>query len=39
MNSNDKPPFFKQWTGWYLSVVLFLLLLIGIFKWLTDYFS
>jgi hypothetical protein len=39
MDINERPPFFKRWTGWYLSLLLFLLLLIGFFKWLTDNFS
>jgi hypothetical protein len=39
MDANEKPPFFRRWAGWYLSLLFFLLLLIGIFKWLTDYFS
>ena len=39
MQPNEKPPFFKHWSGWYASVLLFLLLLIWIFKLLTVYFS
>jgi hypothetical protein len=32
-------PLFSTWTGWYLFVIGFLLLLIGIFYWLTKYFA
>ncbi|SHG23571.1 hypothetical protein SAMN05444008_1227 [Cnuella takakiae] len=32
-------PLFKSWKGWYLLVIAFLALLIGIFYWLTKYFA
>jgi hypothetical protein len=38
-NDNDKVPFFKSWTQWYVFVILFLLLLIILFRLLTNYFS
>jgi len=39
MQPNEKPPFFKHWSGWYASLLVFLVLLIAILKFLTDYFS
>ncbi|HEY0732623.1 MAG TPA: hypothetical protein VGD33_09410 [Chitinophagaceae bacterium] len=36
---NDKAPLFKNWSGWYLSVILFLLVLIILFSFFTKYFS
>ena len=38
-NEDDKVPFFKTWKGWYVSVILFLLLLIMVFALFTKYFS
>lgn len=38
-NSNDKIPFFKNWTQWYVFVIAFLIILIIIFRLLTNYFS
>jgi hypothetical protein len=38
-NDNDKAPFFKNWNGWYISVILFLLVLIVLFSLFTKYFS
>ena len=35
----EKPPLFSRWSSWYLLVLLFLLLQIVLFSWLTNYFS
>jgi len=36
---NDKAPFFKSWTGWYVFVLLFLVVLIIIFYLITKRFA
>lgn len=36
---NDKAPFFKSWTGWYVLVLLFLVVLIIIFYFITKRFA
>lgn len=36
---HEKPPLFKSWTTWYVGVIGFLIALIGIFYWMTRYFS
>jgi hypothetical protein len=36
---NDKAPFFKSWSGWYIAVIAFLVLLIVFFSLFTKYFS
>ena len=36
---DDKAPFFKKWRGWYISVILFLVLLIVLFYFFTEYFG
>ena len=36
---NDKAPFFKSWTGWYVLVLLFLVVLIIIFYLITKRFA
>lgn len=36
---NDKAPLFSNWNGWYLLVVLFLVVLIILFSLFTNYFS
>lgn len=36
---NDKAPLFKNWNGWYILVVLFLVVLIILFSLFTNYFS
>lgn len=36
---NDKAPFFKSWTGWYVFVIGFLLLLIILFYLFTKRFA
>jgi len=36
---NDKIPLFKNWGGWYVFVILFLLLLIVLFSLFTKKFS
>jgi disulfide bond formation protein DsbB len=37
--SNDKAPFFKNWTYWYWLVILFLVLLIVLFLLFTKRFA
>jgi hypothetical protein len=36
---NDKAPFFKSWTGWYIAVIAFLVLQIVLFSLFTKLFS
>lgn len=36
---NDKAPFFKSWSSWYLLVIGFLLLLIILFYFITKRFA
>jgi len=36
---NNKAPLFRSWSGWYTSVVLFLVVLIILFALFTKYFS
>lgn len=36
---NDKVPFFKTWTQWYVFVILFLIILIILFLLFTKKFS
>lgn len=36
---NDKIPLFKSWNRWYVFVILFLVLLIGLFSAFTKHFS
>lgn len=36
---NDKPPIFNSWTGWYVLVLLFLIVLIIIFYFITKRFA
>jgi hypothetical protein len=38
-SDNDKAPFFKSWTGWYVFVLAFLALLIVLFFLFTKRFS
>lgn len=35
----DDVPLFKNWTQWYIAVILFLVLLIILFSLLTNYYS
>ncbi len=35
----SKEPSAKYWTGWYVLVLLFLVLQIILFTWLTQYFN
>ena len=35
----DEVPLFKSWTGWYIAVVLFLILQIILFNLITNYYS
>ncbi|HKB43965.1 MAG TPA: hypothetical protein VKC90_06240 [Chitinophagaceae bacterium] len=37
--NNDKVPLFKNWNRWYVLVITFLVLLIILFYFFTDYFS
>jgi hypothetical protein len=39
MLTNDKPPIFKSWNGWYVTVILVLILQILIFLMFTNHFS
>jgi hypothetical protein len=36
---NDKAPFFKSWTHWYVLVIAFLVLLIILFSLFTKRFA
>jgi hypothetical protein len=36
---NDKIPLFKSWTQWYVLVIVFLFILIILFKLFTNYFA
>ena len=36
---NDKVPLFKSWIHWYVVVILFLVVLIGLFYFFTKTFS
>lgn len=36
---NDKAPLFKSWNGWYLFVILFLVVLIILFYFFTKRFA
>ena len=36
---DEKPPFFKSWSTWYLIVIGFLILLIILFFLFTKHFS
>jgi hypothetical protein len=36
---NDKAPLFKSWTGWYVLVIAFLILLIIVFYFFTKHFE
>jgi hypothetical protein len=38
-NEDDKAPFFGKWRGWYISVIVFLALLIVLFSLFTKYFE
>ena len=38
-SQNNKPPLFKSWTGWYVLVILFLVLLIILFYLFTKKFA
>jgi Mg2+ and Co2+ transporter CorA len=35
----ERVPFFKKWSYWYLLVIGFLVLCIALFYWLTKHFS
>lgn len=37
--SNDKPPLFNRWRGWYVVVLVFLVIEIIFFAWITQQFS
>lgn len=36
---SDKVPLFKSWTGWYILVLVFLVVLIGLFYLFTKNFA
>ena len=36
---NDKAPFFRGWNGWYILLILFLLLQIVLFYFITKRFA
>ncbi|MEO5592138.1 MAG: hypothetical protein ABIR15_04660 [Chitinophagaceae bacterium] len=36
---DDKPPLFGSWSQWYVFVLVFLIVLIVLFKFFTNYFS
>ena len=35
----ERVPFFRKWSYWYLLVIGFLVLCIALFYWLTKHFS
>lgn len=37
--SNDKPPVFKTWKGWYNLLIVSLAVLVVLFYWFTKHFS
>ncbi|QOR75290.1 MAG: hypothetical protein IMW88_07915 [Thermoflavifilum sp.] len=37
--SDEKPPLFSRWWMWYVLVVAWLVVLIGLFRWFTLSFS
>jgi hypothetical protein len=39
MYNEDKPPLFKNWTGWYYLVIGFLILQIVLFAIFTNHFA
>ncbi len=39
MEMHDKPPFFKNWSGWYIAVLVILVVQIIFFQLITKYFS
>ena len=39
MEQPEKPPLFRSWTGWYVLLLVFLLVQIAFFAWITNYFS
>lgn len=36
---DEKVPLFKSWTAWYVLVLAFLVVLIALFSFFTNYFS
>lgn len=38
-DNKEKPPLFKSWTGWYVFVVAFLVVLIVLFYLFTQKFA
>lgn len=38
-DDKEKIPVFKTWTGWYIFVLLVLVVQILIFYWITEYFA
>jgi hypothetical protein len=38
MTKENKPPLFKSWKGWYLAVIIFLVLQIVLFTIITEHF-
>jgi hypothetical protein len=38
MTTNDKPPVFRSWTGWYITVILFLAAQVILFALITEHF-
>jgi hypothetical protein len=38
MTKNDKPPLFKSWKGWYITVIVFLVVQIILFAMITEHF-
>lgn len=36
---SEKPPLFKSWKGWYITLVAALVVLIALFYWFTVSFS
>lgn len=38
MTTNDKPPVFRTWRGWYIAVILFLVVEVILFAVITEHF-
>ncbi|MBX5439297.1 MAG: hypothetical protein IRZ29_07130 [Thermoflavifilum sp.] len=39
LTPDEKPPLFKAWWMWYVLVIAWLVVLIGLFRWFTVSFS
>lgn len=39
MSSDQKPPVFSSWKGWYILLIAVLAALVGVFYVFTEYYS